>query len=453
MTVVNLDLAANGRPPEGEKGTSYPGSTYWPGEHIFGAYDQWTGTLKRDPTARQLADMLDRDGKAEQLANVLTAPAQWADLIIEPAEGDSGEAELVNDALLTPSHQGGMSTPLDHVIAQMSAAVWQRVAFFEKVWRPEGDRATYKKLAWRPAETCRIKRDEKHGDFLGFQQRAPLGTPGVDADGFILIEPDKALVYIHNQARDPLNGRSALRTAYTAYEGKQKLRYLWFTFLARFATPWGVTTDPSNDLGTARELARSAGALKGGGILGLKGEEKIELLEPTADGGAFQKCMDWLSAEMSGSVMAGFTDLTQQGSGKGSFALSKDQSDFFLRVCEARSSEMAAVLTNYVVADLIRWNFGAAGRTPTIRFRKLSDQHAAEATALLTALLSQPVPDPRVPPEFFDLVLEAVAATLGPKAADVIHRAIEERKAQSPVDQLNGVAGQAAQLVQDAGLA
>jgi len=320
VSVVNLDLAANGGPPEGEKGTTSAGSTYWPGEHIFGAYDQWTGGLKRDPTARQLSEMLDRDGKAEQLANVLTAPLQWADLIIEPAEGDSGEAQLVHDALLTPPHQGGMSTPLDHVIAQMSAAVWQRVAFFEKVWRPEGDRATYKKLAWRPPETCRIKRDDKHGDFLGFQQRAPLGTPGVDSDGFILIEPEKALVYIHNQARDPLCGRSALRTAYTAYEAKQKLRYLWFTFLARFATPWATATEPNNDTVSAGALARKVAGLKGGGVVGLTEGQEVQILEPTADGGAFLKCMDWLSAEMSGSVMAGFTDLTQQGSGKGSFS-------------------------------------------------------------------------------------------------------------------------------------
>ncbi len=51
-----------------------------------------------------------------------------------------------------------------------------------------------------------------------------------------------------------------------------------------------------------------------------------------------------------------------------------------------------------------------------------------------------------------DLLTERVAETLGPKAADIVHRAIEARKAQSPLDQLNGVAGQAAQLVQDAGL-
>ncbi len=450
MTVVNLDFADNA-PPEGEKGTSTPSTTYWPGADIFGAYDDFTGRLNREPTVRDYQRMLDRDGKAEALANALTLPLRWADLQIEPAEGDTGEAQLVHDALFTPPHQGGMSTPLDMVIAQMTAAVWQRVAFFEKVWRVESGAVTYQKLALRPAVSCRIKRDKRTGDFEGFQQRVAHDHPGADADGYVTIERDKSLVYIHDQARDPLCGRSAMKTAHPTFEAKQKIRYLWFAFLARFATPWATTTEPSNDPVRARALARQAAGLMGGGVLGLSEGEALALHEPTADGGAFMKCMDWLSAEMSQSCLASFLDLAQSG-GKGSYALSKDQSDFFLRSCEARSSEMGTTLTMYVAADLVKWNRGAAGRTPTIRFGKLSDQRAAEATTLFEAMLNQPVPDPRIPPEFMDLLTERVAETLGPKAADIVHRAIEARKALSPAAQLSGVATEAARLVQDAGL-
>ena len=130
-------------------------------------------------------------------------------------------------------------------------------------------------------------------------------------------------------------------------------------------------------------------------VLGLTGEQALELHEPTADGGAFLKCMDYLSDEMGQSVLAGFLGLTQQsGGGKGSYALSRDSSDFFLRACEARSAELGGVLTNYLAADLVRWNRGPAGRTPTIRFAKLSDQRAEQATALFEAMLGQSVPDP-----------------------------------------------------------
>ena len=51
-----------------------------------------------------------------------------------------------------------------------------------------------------------------------------------------------------------------------------------------------------------------------------------------------------------------------------------------------------------------------------------------------------------------DLLTERVAETLGPKAADIIHQAVEERKAQTPLDALAGVASRAAQFVRTRGL-
>jgi hypothetical protein len=450
MTVV--DFAQNG-PPEGEKGHAGT-DTLWRGDLLFAAYDSWSGTLSREPTAADLASMLDRDGKAEAIANVLTLPLRWADVQIVPQEGDTGEAELVSRALLTPPHEGGMSTPLDHVIAQMATAVWQRRAFFEKVFRIEDGTVTYKKLALRPAESCQIKRGKRTGDFEGFRQSVPWDHPHADADGYVQIEAEKALVYVHDQARAPLTGRSAMQTAYRCFEARQKLRFLWFVFLERFATPWATTSEATNDPKAAGDLARKAAGLRGGGVLGLSEGQSLELLEPTADGGAFIKAMDWLGSEMSGSVLAGFTDLASSAAaGRGSLALSRDASDFFLRSCEARSSEMGAVLTIYAASDLVRWNRGPGGKTPTVKFGKLSDEHKAEALDLFKALSTQPVPDERIPAEFFDVVLEAVAATLGPKAADIVHRAIEARNGQSDVERVNGVASTAAALVTEAGLA
>jgi hypothetical protein len=440
-----IDLATNGGPPEGERGSLAPQRVAYT-DQLFGTFDRWTGSLGREPSERDLAHMIDRDGKAQALEQVLTLPLRWADVSIDPAEGDTGEAELVSAALLTPPHEGGMSTPLDHVVAQMTAAVWQRRAFFEKVFRVEGDAVTYKKLALRPAESCKLRRDKSDGGFDGFEQRVTDDTGKLD---IVTIPADKALVYIHDQARAPLLGRSALQTAFRAFEAKQKIRFLWFAFLERFATPWAAAKDENEP---PMQLARNAAALKGGGVLGLNGAQSIELFEPSSDGGAFQKCMDWLSAEMSQSVLASFTDLAQQGSGRGSYALSKDQSDFFLRACEARLGEMGATLTIYAAADLVKWNRGAAGRTPTIRFGKLSDEHAEAARDLFKTLLAQPMPDPRVPAVFFDLLLERVSSALGPQAADRVRRAIEEREQASPVEQLQGVAGEAAQMVADAGM-
>lgn len=440
----------NGSPPEGEVGSLSPSRTgYLTGDRIFGRFDDWVGSMGKEPTVADLENMLDRDGKAQALEQVLTLPLRWADVSIEPAEGDKGEAELVSHALLTPPHEGGMSTPLEHVIAQMTAAVWQRRAFFEKVFRVEDGQVTYKKLALRPASSCKLKRNRDTGDFEGFEQKVTRDTGKVDT---VTIKPEKALVYVHDQARAPLNGRSALTTAYRAFEAKQKIRFLWFAFLERFATPWATATDDQNDPQAADAFARKAAGLKGGGVLGMTSGQSLNLLEPGRDGDAFIKCMDWLSSEMSVSVLASFTDLAQQGSGKGSYALSRDQSDFFLRASEARLSEMSGVLTIYAASDLVKWNRGSTGKTPRVKFGKLSDEREDVVLSMLEKLLAQPVPDPRIPAEFFDLLLEKVASILGPEAADRVRRAIQERRDQDPLTQVQSVAGEAARMVQEAGL-
>lgn len=439
-----VDLAKDG-PPEGEVGSLDPRHSL-----MFGDYADWASSWEA-PTPKKLCDMLDRDGKAHALEQVLTLPLRWAPWEIEEAKGDTGEAEWVREVLTTPPQDGGMSTPLDHVIAQATSAVTFRRAFFEKVWLVEGDRVRYQKLAFRPAESCILRRDPRDGSFRGFKQRVAHDHPNADDDGMVTIPPEKALVYVHDQARAPISGRSALSTAYRAYEAKQKVRFLWYAFLERHATPWAAATDPTNDPATADKLARKVASLKGGGVIGLTKEQELQLYEPGSDGSAFKDCMDWLSAEQSVSVLASFTDLAQQGSGKGSYALSSDQSDFFLRSRYAVLAEMAATLTTYAVADLIRWNF-PGGKTPTFKFGRLTQENREALLELFKTLASTTQPNPRVPVEILDLIIEKVAALLD-MDADKVRAAMEARApGGSPQEQLVGGISTAASLLQEAGI-
>lgn len=446
MSAVELTdgTKLNGGPPEGELGSVNP-----TGKLLFSDFDTWSVPSWEKPTERDLEDMLRRDGKAQQVEQVLTLPLQWAPHQIVPAAGDTGEAEFVKAALETPPHEGGMSTPLDHVVAQLSSAVVFRRAFFEKVWVKISDpetgspRVTYKKLAFRPPESCTLKRDQDDGGFAGFRQR-------IIKDGevkSVTIPPDKALVYLHNQARAPLTGRSAMETAWRAFESKQKVRFLWFTFVERLSTPWALAKEGRNDADGADSLARKVAGLKGGGVVGLTADQAVELLETSSEGAAFKECMDWLSAEMSASVLASFTDLAQQGSGKGSFALSKDQSDLFLRSRYAVLGGMGAVMTSYAVADLIRWNI-PGGKTPTFKFGKLTHEAAEAAQKLLESLSGQQQPPPQ---EFIDLLIVKVAEHLE-LDVDQVAKVIRDRPTATPGEQLQGGISAAERLLREAGV-
>lgn len=429
-------------PPVGERG-SLSGSRFM-ADSVWGTFDQWQGSTG-SPSERELAAMLDRDGKAQALEAVLTLPLRWAPVEIEPHRDDSGEAEFVTRALTAAPWDGGMSTPFEQVVAHMCSAVVFRRAFFEKVWRVTDDgRWAYDKLAPRPAESCRLRRDARTGNFRGFTQRVP---DRADPERF---GPEKAFVYVHDWQRHPLTGRSALECAYRAFEAKQKVRWLWFAFLERHATPWAEAKDESGDPQAANALARKAAGLKGGGVIGVNKDQSLTFHEPSSDGAAFKDCMDWLSAEMSGSVLASFTDLAQQGSGRGSFALSADQSDFFLRSRYAALAEMGSALTTFVVADLVRWNF-PDGRTPTVKFGRLSHEYLEAAQGLLSTLVSQAVPNPQVPRGALRLLFEKVAAGLDLDAERV--REMFEAEGQVTPGSVSAGADAAVRLIEEAGLA
>lgn len=207
--------------------------------------------------------MLAQDGKAASVEQVLTMPLRGASWAIRAVDGDTGEAEAVNDWLTRPANAGGMSTPLPLVLGQMTAAITYRRAYFEKVWTVNaGDQIVYGALAWRPPASCVLLRKPDSGTFDGFQQYVGWSggrRPGVDERGYVKIEPGRAFVYINQQHRNPTDGKSDLDVCYHAWSTKQKIRFLWNQFLENQSIPKTVPVLSFGQL--AAEDAEKTGAL------------------------------------------------------------------------------------------------------------------------------------------------------------------------------------------------
>jgi hypothetical protein len=229
--------------------------------------------------------------------------------------------------------------------------------------------------------------------FQGFRQRVGNEHPGADDQGYVTIAPEKALVFIHGQHRNPLNGTSDLQTAYACFQSKQKVRFLWYQFLENQTLPKtiGVTAN-GNETAFANKIA----ALKGNGVIAINDGESVTPLESNGTGAAiFQAAMNYLDQELFVSCLAGFADLAGAASqGRGSFALSKDQSDFFLRSRQAVLSEMAACLSNFAIADLVRWNLGRQAKAPSLRFGELTAEDVSDVVAVFQALATSVTVNP-----------------------------------------------------------
>jgi hypothetical protein len=444
-----IDLASQvtAIPPRGELGSAYDR------DRLFTQFDDGKYFATRDLLAQDFDEMLRADGKARTLEQVLTLPLMSAEASIEKADGDSGEAEYCREVLERPANAGGMSTPLDLVIGQMTSAVVMRRAFFEKVFEIRDGRVRYSKLAFRPARTCYMLLDKRDYSFKGIKQRFLRDM----ATEEVVIPPQKSFVYIHGQHRDPVNGTSALETAWSIWQTKQKIRFLWGSFLENQVLPKATAKDENTrDASDLQRLAERVATLKSGGVVGLGQGQSLDALSTAGNGGTeYKQAMDYLDSEMSGSVLAGFTDLTSAASsGRGSYALSESAIDFFGQSVGATLKEMAASLTSWVLADLVMWNFGTSAAVPTFKFGPPAREHVEKAFDLLQALATTTSPT-RVPPEFIDMLTEKVATLLGLNA-DEVHKAIEDAKAnapQTPTAQFQAGIEGATRLVEQAGLA
>lgn len=354
------------------------------------------------------------------LEAVITLPIRQCPWAIIPDKDDNGEAEFVRSILEAPHTAGGMSTPMQQIIGQATAAQIYKKAYFEKVFsiRPEDGMIVYDKLAYRPPSTCEVKRKVVNAEFDGFRQQVwlfgGLKTHHQKTPGYVDIPKHRSFVYVHGKHREPLQGLSELDLAYTAYQTKMKLLYLWYVFLENQSLPKVAVY--GEDEPEAEQRAEDLAALRSSGIVGWKRTpadmKDFEIIQTSGVGAdQFASAISFLETWQTSSVLAGFTGLSSLASlGRGSLALSSDQSAFFLKSRQAITHELQTDITADVVAPLVAYNFGTNAAFPSFQFGPLIDDNAAALTTMFQTL--SVAPSLQIPAGIMDLITERIATIL-----------------------------------------
>ena len=368
-------------------------------------------SLDDRPSVQEIWKMIGNDAQAHQLFTALKLPLKSVEFDILAGEGDKGERDFVEWALNATARQGGMTTPMRTVIAQMGNALAFRIAPFEKVWRVVEDHPEYKgfhtlhKLGYRPPSTCTVRGDE-NGSFNGFIQRAYKGNNYKTA----VIAPQKSLVYIHNFDVAGLDGMTAFDTVYKNYLNKLKVSFFYFAFLENVAFPRTLVKVAGDDPEELEGLLDKARMLATQGILGLYDTESIESYESQRNTRDYQSALEYLDWQMAKSVLGQFLDLGTSGE-RGSYALSKDKSSFFYNALEAVLLDISEAINNYVIADLAQYNFGMDAAFPRIRFKPLNDETADAVLETYRQIVMANTPN--VTPTFLLQLMKRVEEILG----------------------------------------
>lgn len=352
---------------------------------LFGEWDSGN-VFEYDFSAVDMQKALRKDGKMSGLEQALTLPILSAPWKILPGD-DSAQAKQIADELdaflRLPVLAGGMQTPFQSVIAQATASRAFKKAFFEKVYKTVDGKVVYDKIAYRPPETCRVAYDARTGAYRGFRQ-TPVrqGTASLKDTDDVDIMPPYAWVHINGTRRNPVSGVSDLEVALWCHETKMKILYLWTTFLATQAEP-RTTVTGSDPEGAAKKIA----TLKGGGVVGLPTNTTASVLESNGTAAqVFKDMINYLDTQASSSLLAGFTDLATGATGTGSYALSKDQSSFFVQSLSAYAAELEESITHNVLGDLVVFNYGQKVPFPRFKFGPLADADLDKCIALINGL-------------------------------------------------------------------
>jgi hypothetical protein len=430
------DIAPQGSKPYGgrsalmgrEIGTQFD----W-GQRLFAYYGEGDVFDYGEWGARDMKVMFSRDGICNAVKLVLTLPIREADWSVEPAKGDKGEAEFINSVLMTPDTEGGMKTPWHELVGQVTTAQIFRRSFFEKVFKVRDDdsKIIYDKIAYRPPATCQARYNDRSGEQNGFRQQVWLFggnlmlTKNQKVPGYVDIPRVRSYVYTHGKDTEPLTGTSEMEVSYWCYQTKMKLLYLWYHFLENQALPRTVVY--GNDQNEANSRADNIAALKSSGVVGLErppdNGKTFEVLESHGDNGKFfLDALGFLEGWQTHSVLAGFMALTGSATGgKGSYALSQDQSSFYLKSRQAVAKEIAESFSYDVIRPLVILNYGSKAAFPKAKCGPLQDEQIQALLTMFQTLAAAPVL--HVPLPVFDLITERMATILQ-LDVDQVHNAL-----------------------------
>lgn len=414
MILTNLDATALARPGrkdlESELGTV--GSTI----SYFRDFDD-----EAAPSIAKLENMLNKDGTVKALYQILTLPilankyrfVPDADDELVTGSGDAKETthpqrDRVQDNFELPPHKGGLSIPLNSVIARMLRARLTGFQIFEKVWTKSPDNLiVYKKLAFRPADAVTILRDD-NGGFAGFKQYVNKGGEFKE----VTIPTDKAFLFTVNQDVDPVTGESDFRTAYYNFDKKHRLAYLYERQAETGAMPPKMLKVAGDNNDTKEVKESNLRAIEDFGLNTTVLVPQGYTIEPFDMGtGRLDPLpgIEYYNGEMARSVMA--QQILMGTDGKtGSYSLAETHSDILIMSLESTMRSIEQFINFYLIPQLHEYNFD----TPLyceFKYDDMTDETRQVAIDIFTKIIDK-LPS-GLSLEFLQKLQEQMAERLG----------------------------------------
>lgn len=378
--------------PEAELGKNivYPsyGSS---GTEIYHGYitEEYLSELRDDRAADVYDKMRRSDTQIKMVLSAVKNPIKKANWYIEEPDETVGAeylTEFIEHCLMNDLGKSWRKTL--HECLSMIDFGYAAFEVTHKIVQEHPQFGTYvglKSLGWRSPRTLDRFNVKDDGTLKSISQSAN-GDLGRHVD----IPAEFIYLFSLDAEGDNYAGISMLRSCYGAWLRKQKYLKYMAIGIERSAVPTPIGTIPdgkqdSPEYDIFKQILSKYASHETQYITKPSGWE-IDFIETKFEPEKVSKAVEVEDKAIVKSFLANFLELGLSGGG-GSYALSFDQSDFFLGGIEHIADVICEVFNNEIIPDLIKMNFGEMKSYPKLCYAGISDKVGKEFAEIVKILL------------------------------------------------------------------
>lgn len=261
-------------------------------------------------------------------------------------------------------------------------------SFFEQVYEIREGKAHLRKLEWRPPRTISKVDVAADGGLVAIEQHA--SKPGSSDPR---IEVARLVAYVNEREGGNWLGQSVIRPAYKYWLLKDRGLRVQAQTLDRngMGVPIYTASEVPDGVQAADIEARQqkevdeglkiAQGLRSGDNSGASIPAKAKLTLAGVDGDLpdAEKPIRYYDEQIARAVLAHFLNL---GTETGSWALGSTFADFFTLSLQTIAMQIADVVNQHVIEDLVDLNYGPNEPAPKLVFDEIGSRHPATADAI-----------------------------------------------------------------------
>ena len=315
------------------------------------------------------------DAQVQALLYCLELPIRSTRWYVEPYDKNNPKdvqiAEFIEENLFSGPPKG-MTTHWDDFLRLALLMFPFGHSVFEKVYEVDSKGfAKWKKFAERPHETIKDFKYDERGGPMHVEQY-------VAGASFVEMPVENCLIFTHRKEGGRLHGIPVLRAAYKHWFIKDFLLKITNIGIEKnhVGTPViGLPQDTQDDDSDKKEAEKITRNLRSGQDAGvvLPFGWTLEMFEGKR---VAIEVLPYIQYQDQMIAKAALAQFLQLGTGSvGSFALGKDQSDFFLMSLNSQAKYICDTVNSYAIPQLVDYNWDVEGY-PKLKFEKVGGRNS-----------------------------------------------------------------------------